>query len=215
MQELPLRPLSVLLSIGMIMYGGVGARGADAPRPAPGEEYISAVMGGPVHPPQPAPSRKPGEGVGPFKRMVIRGATMIDGTGSPAIGPVDIVIENDRIARIVSVGYPKVPIKESKRPPKGDYEIDASSMYVLPGFINAHAHTATPGHGAVGEVPPAEYVYKLWMGHGITTVREAGSFNGMRNTLGNPSVIECRGPSRLDFFEGTAQFFLFEHLSLL
>ncbi len=103
---------------------------------------------------EPAPNRKPGEGAGPFKRMVIRGATMIDGTGSPAIGPVDIVIENDRIASIVSVGFPKVAIKESKRPAKGDYEIDAAGMYVLPGFINAHAHTATPGHGAVGEVPP-------------------------------------------------------------
>jgi len=146
---------AVLLFMGIILCAGPGAQAADAPRPAPGEEYISAVMGGPVHAPEPAPNRKPGEGAGPFKRMVIRGATMIDGTGSPAIGPVDIVIENDKIASIVSVGFPKVPIKESKRPAKGDYEIDAAGMYVLPGFINAHAHTATPGHGAVGEVPPA------------------------------------------------------------
>jgi imidazolonepropionase len=115
--------------------------------------------------------------------MVIRGATMVDGTGSPPIGPVDIVVENEKIASIVSVGYPNVPIKESRRPAKGDYEIDAAGMYILPGFINAHAHIADAHQGNVGEMPPAEYVYKLWLGHGITTVREAGSFNGLHWTL--------------------------------
>ncbi len=103
------------LWIGASLSGGLAAQAANAPRPAPGEEYISAVMGGPIHAPEPAPDRKPGEGAGPFKRMVIRGATMIDGTGSPAIGPVDIVIENDRIASIVSVGFPKVPILSKQR----------------------------------------------------------------------------------------------------
>src|SRR5882757_7771511 len=161
------RPLIALVSIGMLLYGTLESRADNAPRPAPGEEYISAIVGGPVHPPEPAPARKPGEGAGPFKRLVIRGATMIDGTGAPAIGPVDIVIENSKIARIVSVGYPKVPIKESRRPEKGDYEIDAAGMYVLPGFINAHAHIADAGQGKVGDVPPAEYVYKLWLAHGI------------------------------------------------
>jgi hypothetical protein len=151
--------------------------------PAPGEEYIAASAGGPVHPPEGGPPRRAGEGEGPFKRLVIRGATLIDGTGAPPIGPVDIVVENDRITSITSVGYPKVPIKESHRPAKGDREIDATGMYVLPGFINAHVHIADASQGKVGDVPPAEYVYKLWLGHGITTVREAGSFNGLKWTL--------------------------------
>ena len=156
---------------------------ADPARPLPGEEYIAAAGGGAIHAPDPAPARKPGEGAGPFRRLVIRGATLIDGTGSPAIGPVDIVIEQDRIARIQGVGFPKVPIKDKGRPEKGDYEIDATGMYVLPGFINSHAHIADANQGKAGDVPPAEYVYKLWLGHGITTVREVGSFNGLRWTL--------------------------------
>ena len=49
---------------------------------------------------QPGPDRKSGEGEGPFERLVIRGATMIDGTGAPPIGPVDIVIENNRVKEI-------------------------------------------------------------------------------------------------------------------
>ena len=36
-------------------------------------------------------------GIGPFKRLVLRGATVIDGTGAPPIGPIDIVVENGRI----------------------------------------------------------------------------------------------------------------------
>jgi imidazolonepropionase-like amidohydrolase len=159
------------------------ALATDAPRPLPGEEYIAAAAGGPVHSPAPAPNRKPGEGAGPFPRLVIRGATLIDGTGSPPIGPVDIVVVQDRIVQIQSVGFPKMPIREKNRPPKGDYEVDATGMYVLPGFINAHAHIADANQGRVGDVPPAEYVYKLWLGHGITTVREAGSFNGLKWTL--------------------------------
>jgi len=49
----------------------------------------------------PGPDRA--EGDGPFDRLVIRGATMIDGSGGPPRGPVDIVIEGNRIASIRGV----------------------------------------------------------------------------------------------------------------
>ncbi len=42
---------------------------------------------------QPTPNRKAGEGEGPFDRMVIRGITVIDGTGAPPRGPMDVVVE--------------------------------------------------------------------------------------------------------------------------
>ena len=170
----------IVAALGCVIVSGVSA---DVPKAPPGEEFIGSIAGGSIHPPLPAPPRRQGEGLGPFKRLVIRGATLIDGTGAPPIGPVDIVVEQDRIVRIASVGFPKMPLHESRRPEKGDYEIDATGMYVLPGFINAHAHIADSDQGKVGEVPSAEYVYKLWLGHGITTVREAGAFNGLRWTL--------------------------------
>ncbi|HEX5082311.1 MAG TPA: amidohydrolase family protein [Blastocatellia bacterium] len=127
---------------------------------------------------QPGPDRKPGEGEGPFERLVIRGATMIDGAGAPPIGPVDIVIENNRIREIRSVGYPKVPINEARRPAKGVKEIDAGGMYVMPGLVDCHAHI-----GGAAQGTPAEYVYKLWMAHGVTTIRDPGSGNGVDWTL--------------------------------
>ena len=108
---------------------------------------------------------------------------MIDGTGSPPIGPTDIVIENGVITQVSSVGYPGTPIKEHRRPAAGDHEIDAHGMYVLPGLINAHAHIAHPLQGSVGEMLTAEYVYKLWLAHGVTTVRDVGSGNGLGWTV--------------------------------
>lgn len=109
------------------------------------------------------------EGGGPYERLVIRGATILDGTGAPPQGPVDIVIEGDRIAEIRSVGYPGVPINERRRPAAGDREIDWQGRWVMPGFIDMHAHT-----GGAGKAPQAEYTYKLWLGHGITTSRGVG-----------------------------------------
>lgn len=125
-----------------------------------------------------APARTEGEG--PYDRLIIRGAMMIDGTGSPAVGPVDIVISGNRITDIQSVGYPGVPIDEENRPEADEntQELDASGMYILPGFFDMHAHT---GGDAQGTAP--EYVYKLWMAHGITSIREPGSFNGLDWTL--------------------------------
>ncbi len=111
-------------------------------------------------------ARRADEGEGPFARTVIRGVTIIDGTGAPPRGPVDIVIENDRIAEIRSVGFPLVDINEARRPEAGVHEIDGTGMYVMPGFVDMHVHT-----GGSGKAPQAEYTHKLWMAHGVTTTR--------------------------------------------
>ena len=113
----------------------------------------------------PTPNRQPGDGEGPFERLVIRGVTVIDGTGAPPRGPMDIVVENNRITGVTSVGFPGVPINERGRPPKGVKEIDASGMYLMPGFVDAHVHCGG------GQARNPEYVYKLWLMHGVTTVR--------------------------------------------
>jgi imidazolonepropionase-like amidohydrolase len=113
---------------------------------------------------KPAPDRTTGEG--PFDRLIIRGATLIDGSGGPAIGPVDIVIEKNRIVDIKVVGVPHVPIDPDIRPTGATKEIDATGKYVMPGIVDLHVHT-----GGDTKAPEAEYVYKLWLANGITTVR--------------------------------------------
>ena len=113
----------------------------------------------------PAPNRAPGEGFGPYKTMVVRGAMLIDGTGGPPRGPVDIVVNGNRITQIRNAGTPGMPLRPN-RGPQADYEIDATGMYVMPGFVDLHVHA-----GGAPKNPDAEYPYKLWLAHGVTTVR--------------------------------------------
>lgn len=123
---------------------------------------------------EPAPPRT--EGDGQYGRLILRGVILIDGTGAPPIGPVDIVVEKNRIAQIQVVGYPGLPINENRRPKAGenDKEYDLEGHYLMPGFIDSHAHI-----GGTGQGTPAEYVYKLWLAHGITTIRDPSTGNGL------------------------------------
>jgi hypothetical protein len=115
------------------------------------------------------------EGDGPFAQLIIRGVTLIDGTGAPPIGPVDIVVKNKRIITIKNVGYPGTEINPASRPvlEAGGKELDCHGMYLMPGFIDMH------GHIGGNQAPNAEYVFKLWMAHGITTVRDPSAGNGL------------------------------------
>jgi imidazolonepropionase-like amidohydrolase len=125
-----------------------------------------------------APDRRADEGEGPFKRLIIRGVTVVDGSGAPPIGPMDVVIEGNRIKEVRSVGFPKVTIDPKRRPTNAQKEIDGSKMYLLPGFVDMHGHC-----GGVEQGTTAEYVFKLWLAHGVTTVRDPGSGNGLDWTV--------------------------------
>ena len=121
-----------------------------------------------------APDRT--EGDGQYGRLILRGVVLIDGTGAPPVGPVDIVVEKNRIAQIQVVGYPGLPINENRRPKAGpeDKVYDLEGHYLLPGFIDSHAHIGGRGQGT-----PAEYVFKLWLAHGVTTIRDPSAGNGL------------------------------------
>jgi imidazolonepropionase-like amidohydrolase len=104
---------------------------------------------------------------GPYPTLVIHNATLIDGTGSPARGPVDIMVKNDVIQQIVSADAVSRARDgaASAAATSGGRVIDATGMYVIPGLIDMHMHlNDSPG-------VPLDYIYKLLLGHGVTTVR--------------------------------------------
>lgn len=123
---------------------------------------------------QKAPEKK--EGDGPWNQLIIRGVTLINGTGAPPFGPVDIVIEKNRIKEIKVVGAPGLPIPALTRPKleEGGKELNCEGMYLMPGFVDMHGHIGGKAQGT-----PAEYVFKLWMAHGITTIRDPSAGNGL------------------------------------
>ena len=88
---------------------------------------LVAVLGAGLAAQQMAPTPPRGsQGEGPFDRMVIRGITVIDGTGAQPRGPIDLVVEQNRITEVASVGFPQVPINQQRRPAKGTKEIDGA-----------------------------------------------------------------------------------------
>jgi amidohydrolase family protein len=127
-----------------------------------------------------------------YNRLLIRNAMVVDGAGNPARGPMDIVVEGNTIASV----RPARPINEfgtidsarrptnadARRTTQVDYDrvIDATGMYVTPGIIDLHGHI----HFSRNDIPwPKDYEYKLWLGHGITTIREPGSGEGTDTTV--------------------------------
>lgn len=142
-----------------------------------GEEMVAGFAKKGLGQVKPATSNERGNG--PYSRLVLRGITVIDGTGAPPWGPADIVIENGLITEIAAVGVPGLPIDPARRPAKGVREIDCHGKFATPGFIDCHAHVGTPFHAESGEMLSADYVYKLWLAHGVTSVREAGCMNGL------------------------------------
>lgn len=144
---------------------------------------------------------------GPFSQLIIRGVTLINGNGAPPQGPIDIVVENDRIIKIDVVGYPGVPINENKRPklaPNGK-ELNAEGMYLLPGFIDMHGHIGGKSQGA-----DWDYVFKLWLAHGVTTVREPSGIGvefavDLKNRSAKNEIIAPRIFAYTGFGEGSKE----------
>lgn len=85
---------------------------------------------------------------------LIRNVRIIDGTGAPATGPRDILIESGRIKRVGAPGS----LSQT-----GVHVVDAGGRTVIPGLIDLHAHTYRP------DLLPG-FVY-----FGITTIRDQGS----------------------------------------
>ena len=105
---------------------------------------------------------------GPYEQLIIRGVTLINGNGAPPIGPIDIEVRKNKITKIQTVGYPGIETRRNGPVLENDgKEIDCSGMYLLPGFIDMHGHIGGESQGA-----DPDYVFKLWLAHGITTVRE-------------------------------------------
>jgi imidazolonepropionase-like amidohydrolase len=67
--------------------------------------------------------------------LVLRGATLVDGTGAPPQGNVLLVV---REGRILSIG-PATPDALAALPP-GSEVVDAVGRWIVPGLIDAHVH---------------------------------------------------------------------------
>lgn len=119
----------------------------------------------------PAPSEA-AAGLRTAGRLRLENVMIVDGTGSPAYGPASIIVDGGIITAISSPGSAIASGGEAATDGLKETVLDLEGAYVLPGLIDSHVHI---GHG--NQVETAEYPYKLWLGHGITTVRESGALD--------------------------------------
>ena len=90
---------------------------------------------------------------------VLTGATVIDGTGTPARSDHSVVLIGERIAWVGPTAQMPPPAPEA-------HVIDMAGKYVLPGLLDMHTHF---GYDEWVFVP-------LYIANGVTTVREMWGF---------------------------------------
>jgi imidazolonepropionase-like amidohydrolase len=103
--------------------------------------------------------------------LVLRGVTVIDGTGAPPSVNMDVVIEGERIVGIHPSG--------SQRYARDATVLDLSGRYLLPGLIDTHAHVTVlrwyPDESGrrrgVFDRGVSERTLRVLLAHGVTAVR--------------------------------------------
>ena len=127
---------------------------------------------------------------------VLRGATLIDGTGAAPVRDATVVVQDGRIESITGGGAP---------PPASPDVIDAKGLTILPGLIDCHDHLAFHGYELAarwGLSEPASTrsvrtsrVIERTLAAGYTTVRDAGGLDAGFRAAVDEGLL--RGPRLL------------------
>jgi imidazolonepropionase-like amidohydrolase len=137
-------------------------------------------------------------------KKVLRGGTLIDGSGGPANAGADVIIDGNRISAI----RPLADLKAATLP---DAEVlDVSGKWVLPGLINMHDHLffreivgPTRDTRAKGAYTLTFYSLRnalVALSRGWTTIRDMGALGGIslevrdtieRGDMPGPRIVAC------------------------
>ena len=123
--------------------------------------------------------------------LLIRGATLIDGTGVDPVSKATVSISNGVFDDVGG----------DKKAPSGSETLDLDGLTVLPGLIDAHSHLGIVDVGEGDRTPPAVVAAQVFANCGLaleggfTTVRDVGGIDG--GVAGAVALGLVRGPEIL------------------
>lgn len=100
--------------------------------------------------------------------LVVRGATLIDGTGAAPRPNVDILVRENRI----------LAIGRNLRAPGGALDVDARGPWIVPGLIDVHVHLDAPMVFQITDEERTrilEHIPRAFLYNGVTTVLNVSS----------------------------------------
>ena len=113
--------------------------------------------------------------------LVIRGGTLIAGTGAPPLPDAVVVVDGERITAAGPAGQVQVPGGPGVR------MLDAHGKTIMPGIVDAHDHLSSHGYdlaGRLGLTKPLSLIHletaailRDTLACGTTTVRDAGGLD--------------------------------------
>jgi imidazolonepropionase-like amidohydrolase len=95
----------------------------------------------------------------PTELLAIRDVTLWDGTGATPIPHRTVIVRGERILEIGAAGDVAIPA--------GSTVVDGSGRFLMPGLVDMHVH-------AIWEPSVPEAFLPLFVGNGVTTVRDMG-----------------------------------------
>lgn len=122
-------------------------------------------------------------------RLVLRGATVITGTGAAPIRDAVVVIEGETVQSVGGIGT---------TPPAGATVIDLAGKFIIPGLVESHAHYE-------------EWMGELFLNHGVTTAFAIGGNFGdakqvsQTRTSRSPRIFDTAGDPRINVSMNEAQ----------
>ncbi len=111
-------------------------------------------------------------------RLAITRISVIDGTGSPPMGDMTVVITGDRISQLAKSATVSLP--------RGVPTIDGAGKYLIPGLWDGHVHLSWVKASAL----------PLLVANGVTSVRDLGGYlselDGWRTKIGAGLLVGPR-----------------------
>lgn len=113
--------------------------------------------------------------------LTITGVAIVDPAAGSNSAPMDIVVADGRIERIVPAG--------TAPPRPGERRLDAAGRFALPGLIDVHAHVGEGGAGSSDERARARALSQF-LRYGVTTIFVPGGTGGGDDDLA-PMRARC------------------------